>query len=198
MGSGQQQTEYESETPSDGLRFADKASRIFGARRPIRLSGRLRTRPFRLAAGTKSRQIRELPNREHTWSALSQRPSDVKSWAPKPSVLRRLTAPIRDEGEGSGHKWSRNQRRGARRDSRRERQSQFASPWRRGQVMVAKAFRPAAAHCPDPRRARKKRAQREPESATQRADRFAARKATPIRLAAGPQTGHGAQCVDSA
>ena len=65
-GSGQQQTKYESETPSHGLRFAYKASRIFRARRPLRLSGRLGTLPFRLAPGTKCRQISELPNRDHT------------------------------------------------------------------------------------------------------------------------------------
>jgi hypothetical protein len=65
-GSGQQQTKYESETSSHGLRFAYKASRIFRARRPLKLSGRLGTLPFRLAPGTKSRQISELPNRDHT------------------------------------------------------------------------------------------------------------------------------------
>ena len=32
QGSGQKQTKYESETPSQGLRFANNASRIFGAR----------------------------------------------------------------------------------------------------------------------------------------------------------------------
>jgi hypothetical protein len=84
--------------------------------------------------------------------ALSQRPSDVKPWSPKPSLIRRLIAPIRYEGEGSGHKWSRNRRRAAPSDSRRERQSQFASPARRSQAMVAKAFRPSAARRPDPGR----------------------------------------------
>ena len=84
--------------------------------------------------------------------ALSQRPSEVKPWSPKPSLIRRLIAPIRYEGEGSGHKWSRNRRRAAPSDSRRERQSQFASPARRSQAMVAKAFRPSAARRPDPGR----------------------------------------------
>ena len=206
-GSGQQQTKYELETPSHGLRFAYKASRIFKARRPLRLSGRLGTLPFRLAPGTKCRQISELPNREHTRELCPRgRPTSshgrqslpsfgaslprsgtrakeagtngagigdaprrairgakgnpnslprraaVRPWSPKPSLLRRLIAPIRDKGEGSGHKWSRNQRRGAPGDSRRKRQSQFASPARRSQAMVAKAFRPSAARRPDPGR----------------------------------------------
>ena len=171
-GSGQQQTKYESETPSHGLRFAYKASRIFKARRPLRLSGRLGTLPFRLAPGTKCRQISELPNCEHTRELCPRgRPTSshgrqslpsfgaslprsgtrakeagtngagigdaprrairgakgnpnslprraaVRPWSPKPSLLRRLIAPIRDKGEGSGHKWSRNQRRGAPGDS---------------------------------------------------------------------------------
>ena len=129
--------------------------------------------------------------------ALSQRPSDVKPWSPKPSLLRRLIAPIRDEGEGSGHKWSRNRRRAAPGNSRRERQSQFASPARRSQAMVAKAFPPPAPHCPDPGQGRRKRAQMEPESATRRAGRFAAQKAIPIRFAGAPQSGHGRQSVPS-
>jgi hypothetical protein len=67
----------------------------------------------------------------------------------------------------------------------------------RRQVMGAKAFRPSAAHCADPGRGRRKRAQREPESATRRADRFAARKAIPIRPAATPPSGYGRQSVPS-
>ena len=46
----------------------------------------------------------------------------------RPSAARR---PDPGRGEGSGHKRSRNQRRGAPRDSWRERQSQFAPPARR-------------------------------------------------------------------
>ena len=37
----------------------------------------------------------------------------------------------------------------------------------------------------------------EPESATRRAGRFAARKAIPIRFAGAPQSGHGRQSVPS-
>jgi hypothetical protein len=180
-GSGQKQIKYESETPSHGLRFANKASQILGPHSPSGLSGRLGAVPFRAAPGTKCRQIRRLPNREQArplcprgrltsshgrqslpssgaslprsgtqakeagtkgagisdaarrairrakgnpnspyWSAA------VRSWSPKPSLLRSLAAPIRDAGEGSGHKGSQNQRPGASCDWPRERQSQFA------------------------------------------------------------------------
>jgi hypothetical protein len=67
----------------------------------------------------------------------------------RPSAARR---PDPGPGEGTEHKWSRNRRRAAPSDSRRERQSQFASPARRSQAMVAKAFRPSAARRPDPGR----------------------------------------------
>ena len=185
-GSGQQQTKYESETPSHGLRFAYKASRIFRARRPLRLSGRLGTLPFRLAPGTKCRQISELPNRDHTRELCPRgRPRSshgrqslpssggslprsgtrakeagtngagigdaprraIRGVKSNPNSLRRRAAvrpmvakafrpsaarrPDPGRGEGSGHKRSRNQRRGAPRDSWRERQSQFAPPARR-------------------------------------------------------------------
>ena len=60
-----------------------------------------------------------------------RRRAAVRSWSPKRSVPRRLGCPDPGRGEGSGHKRSRNQRRGAPRDSWRERQSQFAPPRRR-------------------------------------------------------------------
>jgi hypothetical protein len=68
--------------------------------------------------------------------------SAVGSWSPKPSRLRSLAAPIRDADEGNGHKWSLNQPRGASRDSPAERQSEFASPWRRSQNMAPNALTP--------------------------------------------------------
>ena len=52
--------------------------------------------------------------------------------------------------------------------------------------------------CPDPGRAGRDRAQKEPESATRRLARFAARKAIAIRPAAAPRSSYGAQCVNSA
>ena len=150
-GSGQQQTKYESETSSHGLRFAYKASRIFRARRPLKLSGRLGTLPFRLAPGTKCRQISELPNRDHTRELCPRgRPRSSQGRQSLPSSGGSLPDPGR--GEGTEHKWSRNRRRAAPSDSRREKQSQFASPARRSQAMVAKAFRPSAARRPDPGR----------------------------------------------
>jgi hypothetical protein len=150
-GSGQQQTKYESETPSHGLRFAYKASRIFRARRPLRLSGRLGTL---LSASLQAQSVGKSASCRIASTPASFVPEavDVKPWSPKPSLLRRLIAPIRDEGEGSGHKWSQNRRRAAPSDLPRERQSQFASPARHSQAMVAKAFHPSVARRPYPGR----------------------------------------------
>jgi hypothetical protein len=66
----------------------------------------------------------------------------IRSWSPKPSLLRSPGAPIRDTGEGNRHKGSRNQRRGASCESPRERQSEFALPWRRSQIMAPNVLIP--------------------------------------------------------
>jgi hypothetical protein len=71
------------------------------------------------AARRASRRAKDNPN-SPSWTAA------VRSWSPKPSLLRRPGAPIRDAGEGNRHKGSRNQRRGASCESPRGRQSQFA------------------------------------------------------------------------
>ncbi len=63
-------------------------------------------------------------------------------WLPKPCLLGRRAAPIRDAGEGSGHKGSRNQRRGASDDSPCAKAIPIRPPGACRSVMVAKAFPP--------------------------------------------------------
>jgi hypothetical protein len=177
-GSGQQQTKYESETPSHGLRFADKASRIFRGRRPLRLSGRLGTLPFRLAPGTKCRQISELPNREHTRELCPRgRPTSshgrqsvpcLGGSAPRSGTGRRNRAQMEPE-------------------SATRRAGRFVA---RKAIPIRIALAPQSGHgrqsvtslggsAPRSGTRRMKRAQTQPESATRRAARFLARKAIP-------------------
>ena len=80
------------------------------------------------------------------------------------------------------------------------RQAQAAALFRRpsGVKSGCQSVASSQARCPDPGRGRRKRAQKEPESATRRVMRFAGRKAIPIRLAVAPEPSHGAQCVNSA
>ena len=56
--------------------------------------------------------------------------------------VRSEVGPIRDADEGNGHKGSRNQRRGAARDSPRERQSQFVIAETHSRVMAPNALIP--------------------------------------------------------
>jgi hypothetical protein len=87
------------------------------------------------AARRASRRAKRNPN-SPSWSAA------VRSWSPKPSLLRSPGAPIRDANEGNGHKGSRNQRRGASYEWSRETQSEFATPSRRSQIMAPNALIP--------------------------------------------------------
>ena len=114
-------------------------------------------------------------------AARAPRASQVSCWLPKLSGRPGSADPIRDAGEGSEHKGGRNQRRRRPHDSPGKKQSPFGPAPRRCIVMVAKAFHPPTVRRPDPGRGRRKRAQREPESATPRAARFAGQKAIPIR-----------------
>jgi hypothetical protein len=102
------------------------------------------SRNRRRAAPSDSRR-----ERQSQFASPARRSQAMVAKAFRPSAARR---PDPGPGEGTEHKWSRNRRRAAPSDSRRERQSQFASPARRSQAMVAKAFRPSAARRPDPGR----------------------------------------------
>ncbi len=149
-GSGRQQIRYESETLLYGLRFADKASRIFvQARRPGRQDCRVVLEPFLSA-----------PPRPANKASANQGVAESRALTPRAAPLcrgghpasshgrqslrrsSRPPAPIRDAREGTGHKKSRNQRRDAWRDSPRERQSQFAPPPRRARVMAPNGLIP--------------------------------------------------------
>jgi hypothetical protein len=144
-----------------------KRVKFFGRIRPLGLLGRLRAFPFRPAPGPKHRQINNLANRERR-RQLCWRGRPTSSLVAKALPARSRAASIRDVGEGTGHKRSRNQRRGASDDSPGKRQSEFARLECCRSVMVAKAFPPPQPRCPDPGHGRRERAQREPESATRR------------------------------
>ena len=114
----------------------------FGRLGPSGSLGRLGTLPFRSAAPHKA-----VANQSFAESQ-AQRGSFVsdiirrQGWLPMRCLLRGA-APIRDAGEGSGHKRSRNQRRGAADDSQSEKQSEFALLECCRWAMVAKAFPPS-------------------------------------------------------
>lgn len=94
---------------------------------------------------TKSQRIRQLPNEKPNPSALRSFVAAAirrQVWLLKPSLRLGAPAPIRDGGEGTGHKWSRNRRRGGSCDSPPERQSRFGSPARSRQAMAANALIP--------------------------------------------------------
>ncbi len=166
---------------------------------------RMRLFPKRIRAKTNQVRIGDLDGRtqigkqsELNLRELARRASQASSWLPKRTDLPGSAGLIRDAREGSRHKGSRNQRRRRPRDSPRQRQSLFGPAPRRRNVMVAKAFHLPMAQRPDPGRRRRKRAQREPESATPRAARFAAQKAILIRPGAVPPYRHGGQSLPPA
>ena len=110
----------------------------------------------------------------------------VRSWSPKPCLLRRFAAPIRDAGEGNGHKGGRNQRHGAADNSLRERQSQFALAGRlpfRSWSPKPSLLRRLAAPIRDAGEGNEHKGSRNQRRGA--AARFAARKAIPIRVAVG-------------
>ena len=105
------------------------------AHRPSGLPRRLGTVPFPPASRrTKHERIGQLPNRRsraRASQALSQRPIRRQVWLPKPCLRLRLPAPIRDAGEGTGHKRSRNRRRARRAIRRAKGNPHSAAPPRR-------------------------------------------------------------------
>lgn len=140
-GSGRKQTQYESETPLDGLRFADKASRIFvrTTARAFRIveSSRNPSFPAR-PRSVKPQRISRLPNHFGNPAALRS----LVDVAVRRQVLRQSVSPPdaicpnAGRGEGTGHKGSRNQRRGAASDSPQERQAPIQFAGRRNRVMA--------------------------------------------------------------
>ena len=151
-GSGQKQTKYESETLLRGLRFANKASRIFvqtGAE------------AFRIVASSFVRSfpappLKRVVVRQAGKASANQSLASRQDWLrivalsdrrqvrlPKPSAPRRLPAPIRDEGEETGDKQGRNRRRANRAIRRGKGNADSARRTDPCKVMVAKGLSPA-------------------------------------------------------
>jgi hypothetical protein len=130
--------------------------------------------------GTKPQQINRLPNRKPKASASFQTSSDVKSGCQSVACME----PRRpDPGRGRREPAQREPESATRRVGRvaGRKAIPIRPPDGCRQVMVAKAFPPPWPRCPDPGHGGRKRAQREPESATRRIGRVAGRKAIPIR-----------------
>jgi hypothetical protein len=148
-GSGQKQTKYESETLSQGLRFANKASRIFvqtGAEAfRIFASSFVRSLPAspmkRVAVrqASKASANQSLAGRQD--SGLSRSATGVKSGCrnlptPGGALLRSGT---RAKGAGTNRAGIGDAAKS--RDPSRERQCRFGAPDGPGKVMVAKGLR---------------------------------------------------------
>ncbi len=151
---------YESEPSSHGLRFANKASRIFIQDRRAGPPGWFVALDLFLSCRLRGAQslgrsvICRIGGHPPTLSkGVSQEPGERQAWLLKPCRPLGRPAPIRDASEGTGDKRGRNRRRGAAPDSAQIRQSQIDRPPKPQSVMATIGLIPRARDGPAAARA---------------------------------------------